>query len=259
MVNIALVMTGNPLHKNRFIENLVKQNSKSIKVLIEINFKHPKQSRYKHIANYLNLLGFKGTLYTSGLLLRTRIMNTLDHVFTFQKSYSLKRIASKNKIKHHKVSTVNSKSFDDIMSRNNIDYIINSGNQIYSSKVLEKWKGRILNRHTSLLPEYGGIYPIFWQMLHGSSRGGVTLHWINEEIDSGEKAYQESFKFIPGHSMFHYYKLAFEISLRLTNQAIQDLEKGIVNKSKMLGSASYYSWPTKQDIRLFRKKGLKIV
>ena len=36
---MALVMTGTPLHKNRFIENLVKQHSKSIKVLIEINFK----------------------------------------------------------------------------------------------------------------------------------------------------------------------------------------------------------------------------
>ena len=39
MVNIALVMTENPLHKNRFIENLVKKDPKSIKVLIEINFK----------------------------------------------------------------------------------------------------------------------------------------------------------------------------------------------------------------------------
>ena len=43
-----------------------------------------------------------------------------------------------------------------------------------------------LNLHPSLLPAYRGPYPVFWQLKNGEPKTGITLHLVNEEIDSGD-------------------------------------------------------------------------
>ena len=42
-----------------------------------------------------------------------------------------------------------------------------------------------INRHTSLLPSYKGIYPIFWCMLNDEKFVGVTVHTMTSKIDEG--------------------------------------------------------------------------
>ena len=43
-----------------------------------------------------------------------------------------------------------------------------------------------LNLHPSLLPAYRGPYPVFWQLRNGEMKTGVTLHLVNDELDSGD-------------------------------------------------------------------------
>lgn len=43
-----------------------------------------------------------------------------------------------------------------------------------------------LNLHPSLLPAYRGGRPLFWQIFDGNFQGGVTLHRIDDGIDTGE-------------------------------------------------------------------------
>ncbi len=42
-----------------------------------------------------------------------------------------------------------------------------------------------LNIHPSLLPDYRGVNPIFWQLRDGHAFIGVTLHRMNREFDLG--------------------------------------------------------------------------
>ena len=182
--------------------------------------------------------------------------------FTLNKYKELLHFLIELDFKNPKVSlikSVNSNQFSNILYNNNIHYVTNSGNQIYRKKILKDWSGKIINRHSSLLPYYGGIYPIFWQMLNNEKAGGVTLHWINEYIDKGSLAYQASFKIKKGNTLFLNYKMAFDISKKLCNQMINDLKNGIVKKSKMQGEGSYYFWPKKKDIDKYKKLGNKIV
>ena len=43
-----------------------------------------------------------------------------------------------------------------------------------------------VNLHGSYLPEYRGRCPVNWQVLHGATRGGVTLHRMVEAPDAGD-------------------------------------------------------------------------
>lgn len=50
-----------------------------------------------------------------------------------------------------------------------------------------------LNLHPSLLPEYRGIYPLLWQFYHQETRGGWTVHRVDEGLDTGPILAQKAF------------------------------------------------------------------
>jgi phosphoribosylglycinamide formyltransferase 1 len=63
--------------------------------------------------------------------------------------------------------------------------------------VCEKWKGKIINTHPSLLPKYGGkgMYGVKVQeavMAAGERYAGCTVHYVNGDIDGGGIILQKS-------------------------------------------------------------------
>jgi methionyl-tRNA formyltransferase len=255
----AIIATDNPLYKNAYINQLVKKCVSNISLIVELDFKHPKTNIKTHYERYFCLLGFSGISYSIFLKIRQLFQVLFSNLFKLQNGFNLKQIAKKNGIAYLKITNVNSMEFIDILKQNKVDYILNSGNQIYKEKILEVYKNKILNRHSALLPTYGGIYPIFWQLLNNEVLGGVTLHWIDRYIDKGTIAYQKEFRLNPSKSLFWHYKIAFEISLELSIQAINDIEKGIVKSFSMDHNYTYFSWPTKEEIRKFKRMKFKIV
>ncbi|MCX7861988.1 MAG: methionyl-tRNA formyltransferase [Bacteroidales bacterium] len=45
---------------------------------------------------------------------------------------------------------------------------------------------KTINLHASLLPEYRGAAPINWVIINGETRTGVTVFFINNDIDTGQ-------------------------------------------------------------------------
>lgn len=56
---------------------------------------------------------------------------------------------------------------------------------------------RILNLHLGKLPEYRGMRPINWALRNGESVAGVTLHEVDEGIDTGPIVAQATFSIWP--------------------------------------------------------------
>ncbi len=48
------------------------------------------------------------------------------------------------------------------------------------------WHRRILNVHPALLPKYPGAYAIDDALAAGDAETGMTIHWIDEGVDTGE-------------------------------------------------------------------------
>jgi methionyl-tRNA formyltransferase len=55
----------------------------------------------------------------------------------------------------------------------------------------------VLNVHPSLLPEHRGPHPEFWTVASGAREGGVTLHLVDEGVDTGPIVAQERFPVEP--------------------------------------------------------------
>lgn len=56
---------------------------------------------------------------------------------------------------------------------------------------LERFPERIVNVHPSLLPDFPGTHPIDDALAAGVETTGVTVHYVNEGIDSGPVIRQE--------------------------------------------------------------------
>ncbi len=63
--------------------------------------------------------------------------------------------------------------------------------------VLSLAKRGAVNLHGSYLPRYRGRAPVNWQILHGETQGGVTLHHIVAKPDAGDVVDQEAFEIGP--------------------------------------------------------------
>lgn len=72
------------------------------------------------------------------------------------------------------------------LKRHEVDLVVLAGfMKVLKTPVLELYKDRVVNIHPSLLPKYKGRNAWIQALEAGDSEAGCTVHFVNEEIDSG--------------------------------------------------------------------------
>lgn len=72
--------------------------------------------------------------------------------------------------------------------------------RILSPLVVERYRDRILNVHPSLLPAFPGANAVAQAIRHGVKVTGVTVHFVDEEVDHGPIIAQRPVEVLPGDS-----------------------------------------------------------
>ena len=79
-----------------------------------------------------------------------------------------------------------------------VDLIVLAGYmRIISPKFVEAFPNRIINIHPSLLPKYKGLHAIEQALDSGDDITGVTVHYVNNELDGGEIILQRKVPILP--------------------------------------------------------------
>ena len=82
-----------------------------------------------------------------------------------------------------------------ILEKNNIEMICLAGfMKILSKNFIEKFKGKILNIHPSLLPKYKGLNTHRRVLNNKEKYSGCTVHFVNAKLDSGKIILQKKVK-----------------------------------------------------------------
>ena len=63
---------------------------------------------------------------------------------------------------------------------------------------VNKWQGRMINIHPSLLPKYKGLDTHQRAIDAGDAEAGATVHWVSPGVDDGEIIQQASLSILPG-------------------------------------------------------------
>ena len=62
--------------------------------------------------------------------------------------------------------------------------------QLLAPEFIERFRGRIINVHPALLPSFPGLEAVQQALDHGSTITGVTVHFVDEGVDSGPIIFQ---------------------------------------------------------------------
>jgi len=74
-----------------------------------------------------------------------------------------------------------------ILEKQNIDIVCFAGfMRIITPFFINKYPKRIINIHPSLLPKYPGTRGIQESFESGDREIGITIHWVDEGVDTGE-------------------------------------------------------------------------
>jgi folate-dependent phosphoribosylglycinamide formyltransferase PurN len=116
-----------------------------------------------------------------------------------------------------------------------------------------------VNVHWALLPAYGGIAPYVWVLRNGERETGVTVHVMNERLDTGPILRQRAVEITPDDT-------ALSLQLRLASVAADEVHAAIRSlpgslataKEQPSGGRSYYTWPRRSDARALRRRGRRL-
>jgi phosphoribosylglycinamide formyltransferase 1 len=73
--------------------------------------------------------------------------------------------------------------------------------RILSGGFVAAWRGRLVNVHPSILPSWPGAHAIERAYEAGERRFGITVHFVDEGMDTGPIIVQESFAPEPGATL----------------------------------------------------------
>lgn len=84
----------------------------------------------------------------------------------------------------------------EVLQEKQVDLICLAGYmRILGDEILAAWEGRMINIHPSLLPAFKGAHAIEDAFHYGVKVYGVTVHYVNQELDGGKIIAQRSFPY----------------------------------------------------------------
>ncbi len=114
----------------------------------------------------------------------------------------------------------------DWLESRSVDLIVLAGfMDVLGRAFIQRFEGRIVNVHPSLLPAFPGLRAIEQAIEYGVRVMGVTVHFVEEGVDSGPVILQESFEVPAGDVESHVH----EIEHRLLPRAIRLIAAGSVS------------------------------
>ncbi len=136
--------------------------------------------------------------------------------------------ADKLGIPHTQISSKQEDVIIDIMKAWKVDLIVLAGwMRIVSSKLIDVFPNKIINLHPSMLPKYKGLHAIERALESGDESTGVSVHYVNEELDGGEIIMQKEVPILPDDTIETLTKAIQRVEYAILPAAIEHVKQRI--------------------------------
>ena len=252
-MRIIIVTQNEPIYLAENLHYLFKSLPETISIVgVCLTSPSPfgkKESFLKKTLKIIKIFGLEFSLFYS-----------FQYLFKFfNKSNNLDFILKKFKINKIELNeSINSKQSIAKFSVLKPDLIISIlGNEIFKKEILAIPKMGIINLHSSLLPKYRGLMPTFWVLKNKERNTGVSVFFVDEGIDSGPILMQREIpiKCYNSHKDLIYItkKAGMELIILVLKKLIANEKINLIKNSEE--EMSYYSFPTRRDVKDFLNEG----
>ena len=246
-----------------FLPKVIKKVYKYCDLIAIVILKH-KYSLKSKKTDFLQWFGLRQAIKLSLLVISKEIKSILDNIFKFKLFGGESRIKDAAKylnICYIETRNVNDIYFIDKLEKMQIDLIVSlSAPQKFKKELIKLPKYGAINLHGAYLPDYRGCFPSFWQLYNREEYAGATVHYIDENIDTGKIIIQEKVYIGDCKRVFDVIKKTKELGGELLIKALKAIQEGnLILKDNEPSKGRYYSWPTKEAASDFRRKGLLLI
>ena len=134
------------------------------------------------------------------------------------------------------------KEIKDCIKKNDVNFIISIGhNWIVDKETIDMVFENAVNLHLAMLPMYQGNFTYNHAILNHEKEYGVTLHFMREEVDTGDYLFMPKFKISKKDTAYSLYEKSINLGISVFEALIQILESDDkLPRHKMIGEAHFY-------------------
>jgi len=107
-----------------------------------------------------------------------------------------------------------------------------------------------VNSHPSLLPRYRGPNPLYWHFINNETQGGLTMHRMDAEFDTGPILVQRAIEIAPDDDIDSLFPKLLAVGGPMIPEMLQAVATGVPGTQQPVEGASYAPLCTDTDHRL---------
>jgi len=107
--------------------------------------------------------------------------------------------------------------------------------RILSAPFVDRWRGRLINIHPSLLPAFRGLDTHARAIAAGARQHGCTVHFVEPEVDSGPVVAQASLAIAPGESAQDLSERVLKLEHALYPEALAQVAASLARRESATG------------------------
>jgi len=244
-VNIAYLTTDDPLYLPSFFDRVLSARDDPANVFV-VPPLYGRQSTLDAAWRYLKTFGPVATWGLTTRVLRAKLRHQ-----------SVASVCGRHGTACESVRDVNDPAFLELLRRAETELIVSvSCPQIFKRPLIDLPSAGCLNIHGAILPAYRGVMPSFWMLANGESTAGVSIFFVNDDIDAGDLCGQQTFEVRPAESLDGFVRRSKAIAAELLLEVLSQIDDGVVRRVPLdTEGGSYYSWPDRAAVHRFRQSG----
>lgn len=261
-LKIAIIINETPFYHPRYVQRLIEELDFVDVVHVYIVKTAMGGALDRYMLRNITKLKIGEIFKLASLKYWNILRGALSGMVGARKFGSVRAVCRHFGIAHTIISEVKSKKFKDGIRGHKIDLVLSANELIFDQELLDIPRYGCINRHSSLLPSYGGILPVFRAVQFGESFTGVSVHKMTAGIDEGDILSQKYVPIMEGDTLNQLYQYCFDLSFDATKEALSIIYDGsadICRPGAIQPLKSYYSFPNAADWREFRKRGGRFI
>jgi methionyl-tRNA formyltransferase len=247
-MNTVYLTTDDPLYLPAFFDRVLSARDEPMSVFV-VPPLYGRQSTLDAAWRYLTTFGGRATWG-----LATRVLGAK------RRQQSIASVCARHGVLCEAVRDVNDPAFLERLRQGGTELIVSvSCPQIFKRPLIDLPPVGCLNIHGAILPAYRGVMPSFWMLANRESTAGVSIFFVNEDIDAGDLCGQERFEIRATESLDEFVRRSKAIAADLLLKVLGEIDEGTIERTPIDPSGgSYYSWPDRAAVHRFRRSGHSI-
>ena len=261
-MRLEFLTQDDPLYILPFFDEFLRHYSGDFEILqISCSPTMGKRSRTQLLRELTTLYGLVGMtrVLSEVVISRVRGKSLLDR--RAPRFYGMEQIARANGIPLKRIGNPNDIDFIESVRKRKADVLVSVAcPYILKNELLRLPPQGCINIHHAPLPRYKGMMPTFWQMFHGETTVGVTIHRMVAKLDEGTALLQDSMAIEPGETLHHLIRRSKRHGAHCMARALKQIAASSSSEVALdQEKGTYFTFPTTDEIREFHRRGFRAI